>query len=97
MMMMLLGVSWYAYIVSSMATIMSSFDSNVKAKRDKKNSVREFCRAAKLPKELAEQVRGYFDCKLSSSHRALLMSCQFEADEILGNLSSIFFKNSFET
>ena len=56
MVMMLVGVSWYAYIVSSMSSIMSSFDAQNKAVRDKMLCVNEFVRAAKLPKHLSKQV-----------------------------------------
>ena len=42
--MMLIGVSWYAYIVSSMSSIMSSFDAQNKAIRDKMLCVNEFVR-----------------------------------------------------
>jgi hypothetical protein len=35
MLMMLLGVSWYAYVVGSMSTIMSSFDRQNKQVREK--------------------------------------------------------------
>lgn len=41
MVMMLVGVSWYAYIVSSMSSIMSTFDAQNKAVRDKMLCVNE--------------------------------------------------------
>lgn len=88
MVMMLLGVSWYAYIVSSMSSIMASFDAQSKAVREKLTCVNEFCRAGKLPKTLSSRVRNYFEYKLSNTQRALLLSCQYDADELLDELSS---------
>eukprot|EP00804_Cyclotella_cryptica_P024772 CCRYP_001743-RA/>CCRYP_001743-RA protein AED:0.39 eAED:0.37 QI:0/0.5/0/1/1/1/5/0/703 len=88
MVMMLVGVSWYAYIVSSMSTIMSSFDAQNKAVRDKMLCVNEFIRAAKLPKELSKQVRDFFDFKLAKSQHAFLMSTNYDVDELLDELGS---------
>ena len=56
MFMMLMGVSWYAYIVSSMSMIMSSFDRQNKAVKEKMHSVNAFIHDAKLPPEIAKQV-----------------------------------------
>jgi len=80
--MMLVGVSWYAYIVSSMATIMSSFDAQNKAVREKMMCVNEFIRAGKLPKDLAKQVRDFFDFKLARSQHAFLISSNYDVDEV---------------
>ena len=85
---MLVGVSWYAYIVSSMSTIMSSFDAQNKAVRDKMLCVNEFVRAAKLPRELSKQVRDFFDFKLAKSQHAFLMSTNYDVDELLDELGS---------
>lgn len=86
--MMLLGVSWYAYIVSSMATVMSSFDAISAAVREKMVCVNEFIRGAKLPPQLGKQVRSYFEFKLANSQRAFLINKHYDADEILYELSS---------
>ena len=88
MVMMLVGVSWYAYIVSSMSTIMSSFDAQNKAVRDKMLCVNEFIRAAKLPKDLSKQVRDFFDFKLATSQHSFLMSTNYDVDELLDELGS---------
>lgn len=88
MLMMLLGVSWYAYIVSSMATVMSSFDAQQRCIRDKMICVNEFIRGARLPSQLAKQVRNFFEFKLANSKRVFLLSNQYEADELLYELSS---------
>lgn len=84
--MMLIGVSWYAYIVSSMSSIMSSFDAQNKAVRDKMLCVNEFIRAAKLPRDLAKQVREFFEFKLARSQ--FLVSSNFDVDELLDELGS---------
>ena len=84
--MMLIGVSWYAYIVSSMSSIMSSFDAQNKAVRDKMMCVNEFIRAAKLPRDLAKQVREFFEFKLARSQ--FLVSSNFDVDELLDELGS---------
>ena len=84
MMMMLVGVSWYAYIVSSMSSIMSSFDAQNKAVRDKMLCVNEFIRTAKLPRELSKQVRDYYEFKLARSQHAFLISSNYDVDEVSG-------------
>ena len=88
MIMMLIGVSWYAYIVSSMSSIMSSFDAQNKAVRDKMLCVNEFVRTAKLPKDLAKQVRDFFEFKLARSQHAFLISSNYDVDELLDELGS---------
>lgn len=88
MIMMLLGVSWYAYVVSCMSTVMSTFNAQNKAVRDKMMCVNEFARAAKLPRELSKNVREFFEFKLSRSQRAFLMSDHYDADELLYEMSS---------
>ena len=88
MLMMLLGVSWYAYIVSSMATIMATFDATSTAIREKMVCVNQFIRGAKLPHHLGRQVRSFYEFKLANSQRVFLMNKQYDADEILYELSS---------
>ncbi|EJK70459.1 hypothetical protein THAOC_08182 [Thalassiosira oceanica] len=87
MVMMLVGVSWYAYIVSSMSTIMASFDAQNSAVRDKMNCVNEFIRSAKLPKNLGKQVRDFFEFKLRRQ-RQFLVSSNYNVDELLDELGS---------
>ncbi len=89
MLMMLLGVSWYAYVVSSMSTVMASFDAHTKAVRDKMICVNEFVRAARLSPSLSKQVKDFFEFKLTNSQRAFLLSGkEYDADELLYELSS---------
>jgi len=61
MVMMLLGVSWYAYIVSSMSSIMNSFDRQNKAVREKMHCVNAFIHDAKLPVDMANTVRKFYE------------------------------------
>ena len=86
MMMMLTGVSWYAIVVSSMSSIMSTFDSQNKAIRDKMLSVNAFIRSAKLPLPLAQRVRSYFEFR--SSQRTFLLNNHYDADALLEELGS---------
>ena len=88
MIMMLLGVSWYAYVVSSMSTIMNTFDAQNKAIRDKLICVNSFIRSAKLPRPIAKQIKNYFEFRLSNSQFACLINQQYDADEILNELGS---------
>jgi len=89
MFMMLMGVSWYAYIVSSMSMIMSSFDRQNKAIKEKMHMVNAFIHDAKLPSEISKQVRRYYEFAFSSSkNKSLLQSSQYDADALLDELSS---------
>ena len=86
MVMMLVGVTWYAFIVSSMSAIMSSFDAKNKAVREKMLCVNDFIRTTKLPGELAKQVRSFFEFKAKSKHA--YVSTNYDVDELLNELGS---------
>mmetsp|Transcript_18439 Transcript_18439/g.39934 ORF Transcript_18439/g.39934 Transcript_18439/m.39934 type:complete len:750 (-) Transcript_18439:98-2347(-) len=86
MAMMLVGVSWYAICVSSMSAIMSTFDAQNKAIRDKMLSVNSFIRAAKLPPPLAHRIRSYFEFR--STQKAFAMNSHYDADELLEEVGS---------
>eukprot|EP00520_Triparma_pacifica_P006086 CAMPEP_0118657744 /NCGR_PEP_ID=MMETSP0785-20121206/14188_1 /TAXON_ID=91992 /ORGANISM="Bolidomonas pacifica, Strain CCMP 1866" /LENGTH=810 /DNA_ID=CAMNT_0006550695 /DNA_START=182 /DNA_END=2610 /DNA_ORIENTATION=- len=85
MLMMLLGVSWYAYVVGSMSTIMSSFDRQNKQIREKLECVNGFIRDAKLPQAMGKRVRNYFEYSLQKRNNGLF---NYDADEILSELSA---------
>ena len=85
MLMMLLGVSWYAYIVSSFSTIMSSFDRQNKMVRERLEGVHIFIKDAKLDGPLAAKVRDYFEYNLQRRNNGLF---SYDADEILSELSA---------
>ncbi|GMH59532.1 hypothetical protein TrST_g11508 [Triparma strigata] len=89
MLMMLLGVSWYAYIVSSMSTIMASFDRQNKAIKEKTQQVNAFIHDAKLPAQTAKQIRRFYEFALTANkNKGLMTSNQYDADSILDELSS---------
>ncbi|GMH54890.1 hypothetical protein TrST_g3700 [Triparma strigata] len=85
MLMMLVGVSWYAYVVGSMSTIMTSFNRQNAQVREKMESVNIFVRDAKLPATLAKKVRNFFEYSIQRRNNGLL---GYDADEILSELSA---------
>ena len=60
MIMMLLGVSWYAYIVSSVSAIIASFDRENRKVQGKLSAVNSFIRDNKLSDGLAARVMKHF-------------------------------------
>ena len=85
MLMMLLGVSWYAYTVGSMSTILASFDKQSKQVREKMLEVNTFIRETRLPVPLGSRVRRYFEYSLSRKQNGLF---GYDADVILQELST---------
>jgi len=85
MIMMLLGVSWYAYVVGSMSTIISSFDRQNKLIRLKMIQVNTFIQESKIPLELGMRIRKYFEYSLARKSNGLF---GYDADNILNELSS---------
>lgn len=85
MLMMLLGVAWYAYTVGSMSTILASFDKQSKQKREKMIQVNTFVRETRLPPVLGKRVRRYFEYSISRKKHGLF---GYDADVILQELSN---------
>lgn len=85
MLMMLLGVSWYAYTVGSMSTILSSFDKQNKQVRERMIQVNAFIRETKLPSQLGSRIRRYFEYSLARKQNGLY---GYDADLILQEMSS---------
>ena len=85
MVMMLLGVSWYAYVVGSISTVLASFDRQNKMVREKLLQVNSFIRETKLPHDLGQRVRQYYEYSLSKRRNGLFT---YDADEILQELSA---------
>lgn len=83
--MMLLGVSWYAYVVGSISTIISSFDRQSKDIRQKMLQVNTFIHESKLPRDLSDRIRKYFEYSLSKKSNGLF---GYDADQILLELNS---------
>ncbi|KAL7490438.1 hypothetical protein ACHAWT_000029, partial [Skeletonema menzelii] len=75
MVMMLVGVTW------------SSFDAKNRAVRDKMMCVNDFIRTTKLPRELAKQVRAFFEFKAKSKHA--YVSNNYDVEELLDELGSV--------
>ena len=69
MAMMLVGVSWYAYVVSSMTAVMSSFDKKSRARRSKMMAVVSFIRDQELPRELGRRIRRFYAAALATRAR----------------------------
>ncbi len=84
----LLGVSWYAFVVSSISQVMQSFDSTSSERKEKMICVNQFIRAARLPDELEKKVRNYFEFRMQQSQQIFLMKDSYDAEEILAQLSS---------
>lgn len=81
---MIMGVSWYAYIVSSMSSIMSSFDRKNAHIRERFEELNEFMRDANLPLNMCKRIRSYFEYIYQEKN----VSKNYRADTILSNMSS---------
>ena len=82
---MIVGISLYAYLVSSLTTVMSTFDAKENAAQDKRVRVSAFIHNAQLPEQLGRRVRECVDFKLSHSRRDQAQNSNI--DEILNELS----------
>ena len=80
---MAIGVTWYAFIVSSMSTIMGGFDTYNATMRNKITKLNCFMRDAKLPTELRRKLRGHLE--QASVDKANV----YEAEKVLRDLPAI--------
>ena len=87
MIMMLIGVSWYAFVVSSFSGVVQSFDSQGKKIHDKMRKVNAFILDQKLPHPLARRVRAYLQHLYEN--RMYDMMSDYDASEIFGALPSV--------
>mmetsp|Transcript_91429 Transcript_91429/g.261144 ORF Transcript_91429/g.261144 Transcript_91429/m.261144 type:complete len:1348 (-) Transcript_91429:433-4476(-) len=87
MVMMLLGVSWYAYVVSSMSSIIASFDLANRKVQQKLLAVNSFIRDNQLEGQLATRVRYYFQHAYSTQNRWMMLN-SYDSSEIFRELSS---------
>ena len=87
MVMMLLGVSWYAYVVSSMSSIIASFDMANRKVQQKLLAVNSFIRDNALEPALATRVRYYFQHAYSTQNRWMMLN-SYDSSEIFRELSS---------
>lgn len=77
---MAMGVTWYAFVVSSMSSIMGSFDTHNATMRVQMLQMNAFMRDADLPIDLRQRLREHFE-QVSTDKSNL-----YEADEILSDL-----------
>lgn len=81
---MMVGVTWYAYVVSSISSIMASFDKRATYVRKKRDQINDFIRVAMLPKQLAIRVRNYMDATFVDPHA---VTHEEDTEEVLRELS----------
>jgi hypothetical protein len=82
---MIMGVSWYAYIVSSMSIILSSFDKHQSTVRRRLSEINDWMREHKLSVRLKTAVRK--SVRLHSLGGAGTRDT-YDSDQILGDLPS---------
>jgi len=81
---MVAGVSWYAFIISTISSIISLFDKrNVEIKR-KQRLIVEFMRQTQVPLRLRQRILSYFDY-VTEKDAADIQSAEMES--VLGMLS----------
>ncbi|EGB10076.1 hypothetical protein AURANDRAFT_16535, partial [Aureococcus anophagefferens] len=80
---MIVGVSYYTYIISSLSSIISTFDSQAAQVNEKLVAVRGFVRENKLPGPLADKVTTFFQAYYAASNWRMNL---YDASELLANL-----------
>ena len=80
---MAIGMLYYAFIVSSISSIVASFDSHNAVMRAQLIKLNNFSRDAKLPKEISALLKVHLE--QASSDKANL----YEADEILSDFPAM--------
>ena len=80
MVVMMTGVSWYAYIVSTTSSIMATFEWESNRIRERMLKVSGFLRENRLPDRLARQMVGFYDHFYSSNTWKM---CSFDGSELL--------------
>lgn len=80
---MAIGVTWYAFIVSSMSSILSGFDTHNMAMREKLNRLNQFMKDVNLPKELRYRLRDHLE--RASYDKANV----YEATQLLSNMPAV--------
>ena len=81
---MILGVSWYAFILSTMSSIMASFDRRNTFMRKKMDQLDQFLQDANIPMILKTQCRDYFQFRLAHNKQ----SHGYNVDYLLAEMSS---------
>ena len=80
---MAIGVMYYAFIVSSISSIVASFDSHNAVMRAQLIKLNNFSRDAKLPKEISALLKVHLE--QASSDKSNL----YEADDILSDVPAL--------
>lgn len=80
MVVMLTGVSWYAYIVSTTSSIMAGFEWDSNRIRERMLKVSGFLRENRLPDNLARQMTAFYTHFYSSNTWKM---CSFDGSELL--------------
>jgi hypothetical protein len=82
---MILGVTVYSLILSSVNAAMASFDTNAAYKQQRRNKMAEFVRNSKLPRPLAQRCHRYLEYKLAQPHSVTMDAG--ERDAVLAELT----------
>ena len=82
---MILGVTMYSLILSSVNSAMAAFDTNTAYIQLEHSKMHEFARAAKLPKDLAQRCKKHMD-EMMVDGQALKMA-EADRDKVLGTLT----------
>lgn len=61
---MMIGVTVFAYIMSTVSSLLSSFNAQNTRTQERQQQVDSFCRAHKIPQALARKLSQYYDCVL---------------------------------
>lgn len=80
---MIVGVSYYTYIISSLSSIISTFDSNAAQVNEKLVAVRGFVRENRLPGPLSSKVMSFFQAYYAASNWRMNL---YDASELLANM-----------
>ena len=80
---MAIGVTWYAFIVSSMSSIIGGFDTYNATMREKMNKLNGFMRDANLPKHLRTRLRDHLEQATFDKANA------YEAQEVMRDLPAV--------
>ncbi|KAH8089972.1 voltage-gated potassium channel [Aureococcus anophagefferens] len=86
---MIVGVSYYTYIISSLSSIISTFDSQAAQVNEKLVAVRGFVRENKLPGPLADKVTTFFQAYYAASNWRMNL---YDASELLANLPPAYYR-----
>jgi len=87
MVLMIFGVVWYSFVLSSTASIILSFQGHDTLMREKLRDTNLFLREAKIPNRLAARVRKHFK-NLAGKKNAFLNTQNYDTQNIISGLSN---------